>query len=121
MNPNLLFSAISDHAWGVVTGCVLLLLVYLARLPALATQWQRIPAAYRPLVPIVVGILSGVAEALTTRQSWVAALVTQVLAALPALAVALPSPTAHIGCVVLPVTASDPVITERDTDPEPKL
>ena len=124
MDPNLLLQAIQSHAWPTVTGCVLLLVVYLARLPALAVQWQRLPPWSRPLVPVALGIVSGVAEALTTGHSWVAALLTQVLAALPALAVALPSPTAHLGMVVLPDTpvvqrlASQPTVVIRDTPDE---
>lgn len=123
MDPNLLLSAISQHAWPAVVGCVLVLVVYLARLPALAPQWQRLPPWARPLVPIVVGIISGVGEALSTSQPWLPALVGGIVAALPALAVALPSPTAHLGMIVLPDTPAvrmmtgDPTVTVLPLDP----
>lgn len=87
-----LLAAISSHAWGVATGLSLLALVYFARLPALAAQLKRLPASCLPYLPIALGLISGVAEALVTQRSWVAALVTGALAAIPSVAVALPSP-----------------------------
>ena len=33
-----LIQAIQSHAWGVVTGCVLVLIVYAAKLPSVAVQ-----------------------------------------------------------------------------------
>lgn len=92
MDPNLLLQAISSHAWPAVVGAVLVVVVYLAKLPAMAPQWQRLPAGHRPLVPVLLGVLSGVAEALSTHQPWLPALVGGIVSALPALAVALPSP-----------------------------
>jgi hypothetical protein len=102
MDPNLLLQALTSHAWPAVVGACLVLVVYLARLPGVQPQWQRLPAAYRPLVPVLLGVVSGVAEALSTRQPWLPALVGGVVSALPALAVALPSPTAHLGQIMLP-------------------
>lgn len=132
MDPTLLLSAIQSHAWPAVVGCALVLVVYLARLPALAPQWQRLPAAYRPLVPVLLGVASGVAESLSTHQPWLPALVGGIVSALPALAVALPSPTAHLGQIVLPdspvsravqsaatatVLEPHPTMPDRDTEP----
>ena len=48
MNIELLLTAISQHARGVVTGCVLLLLVYLARLPALSSAGVSPTIAPKP-------------------------------------------------------------------------
>lgn len=88
--------AIANHAWAAVAGCVLLILVSIARNPLAAAQWSRIPSLYRPFVPVALGILFGVGEALSTKQPWLPALITNVLAAVPALLVAIPSPTADI-------------------------
>ena len=101
-------SAISQHAWAIVAGIVLLSLVQAARLPAVGAQWQRLPAPWRPYVPILLGILSGVAQALATAQPWVAALVGGIVSAIPALLSALPSPTAHLGMVIVKPTIPDP-------------
>lgn len=127
MDPNTLIQAIQSHAWPAIVGAVLVVVVYLARLPALQPQWQRLPAVYRPLVPVVLGIVSGVAEALSTHQPWMPALVGGIVSALPALAVALPSPVAHLGTITLPDTpvvqamASQPkvIITDLDRDTDP--
>lgn len=133
MQIDILIQAISQHAWGVVTGCVLLLIVYAAKLPAIAVQWQRLPAWSRPIVPVALGIVSGVGEALTTRASWTAALIVQVIAAMPALAVALPSPVVRTGTEAVsvpvpekpkpkPMTAdelADAVLKSLDRDTTP--
>lgn len=104
---DLLIASIQAHAWPAVVGCVLLALVYLAKLPQLAVQWQRLPAYARPLVPVVAGILGGVGEALSTKQPWLPALIGGIVAALPAFAVALPSP------VIVPAKV-DPEATPKD-------
>jgi hypothetical protein len=104
MDPNLLLTAIAAHAWPTVVGCALVLIVYLAKLPAVKAQWERLPAWSRPLLPVLLGLLSGVGEALSTSQPWLPALVGGILAALPALAVALPSPVIHRAEIVEPDT-----------------
>lgn len=116
MNPDLL-TALTSHTPALVVGAVLCLLVLSAKLPAFAAQWQRLPAWARPLVPTVLALIGGIGEALLQGTPWLTAIVAQVLLALPAIGYALPSPTAHLGMVVLPVTATD---IDRDTDPEPK-
>lgn len=94
MDPNLLIRAFQDHAWPVVAGFLITLFVFCARLPAVAAQWSRVPERLRPLVPVVIGILSGVGESLCTTSHWVAALLGGVISALPAFLATLPSPTA---------------------------
>lgn len=91
MDLTTLTLAISQHAWAVVTGCVLLAIVSTGQLPAAKAQWDRLPAAARPFVPVALGIASGVAQALVARQPWAAALVANVLVALPSVLAALPS------------------------------
>jgi hypothetical protein len=116
-----IISALTSHSPALIVGAVLLILVYAAKLGPVAVQWQRLPAWSRPLLPVLIGILAGVGDALTTGQPWAAALITGVLTSLPALAVALPSPVAHLDEVILPntevvrVVTSDPLI--RDTQP----
>jgi hypothetical protein len=117
---NALLVAIQSHQWPVVVGLAILLIVYLARLPVVAAQWARIPAAYRPLVPVALGVLSGVAEALSTSQPWLPALIGGIVSALPALLAVLPSPVAHLDApapVVIPKAPPVPVIVESE---EPK-
>lgn len=120
MDITILLAAISAHAWPVAVGSVLVLLVYLARLPVVATQWQRLPAWSRPLLPVLLGLLSGVGEALSTQQPWLPALVGGLVAALPALLAALPSPTAHLDQIILPNSPVVKITTQpldRDTEP----
>jgi len=101
MDPTIL-QALTSHSPALITGAVLLLVVYAAKLGPVATQWQRLPAWSRPLVPVAIGILAGVGDALVTDKPWTLALITETIAALPALAVALPSPVAHLDQVILP-------------------
>lgn len=79
---NALVAAISAHAWPVVAGLSILILVYLSKLPIFGNYWGKIPKAYRPLVVSAIGVLSGVAEALSTKQPWLPALVGNIIAAL---------------------------------------
>lgn len=117
MDPRIL-SALVSHAPALVVGAILWLLVYAARLPAVAAQWQRLPAWFRPIVPALLALGSGVAEGLLSGQPWVTCLIVQAVAALPAITHALPSPVAHLDQVILPVTVSTPVVrdVDRDTD-----
>ena len=97
-DPVAIWTAATSHAWPVLTGLILAALVYLAHLPAVAGQLARLPALALPAIPIVLGLISGVAQALRTSQSWGMALLGGALSALPALAIAygpyLPSATA---------------------------
>jgi hypothetical protein len=96
-------AAIESQAWPVVVGFALLALVYVARHPAAALQWYRIPAGYRPWLPIAIGIVSGVAEALTTGRAWLPAMLTALAAAIPAMLAALPSPVVPGKTVIVEV------------------
>lgn len=86
-----LTAAIESHAGLAIFGAVLLIIVSLGQQPAMRAQWERIPAAYRPLVPIVLGLCGGVGEALTTGRPWLPALLRGAMAGMPALLAALPS------------------------------
>jgi hypothetical protein len=110
MDPAIL-NALLSHTPALIVGAVLLLVVYAAKLGPVAAQWQRLPAWSRPLVPALLGVAAGVGDALTTGQAWLPALITGVLTSLPALAVALPSPVAHLDEVILPNTAVVRVVT----------
>jgi hypothetical protein len=90
----ILTNAISTHAWGVLAGALLVVLVSAAKLPAGKAQWERLPGIARPFVPILLGIVSGVGEALSTSRAWLPALVVGIASALPAVLLAIPSPTA---------------------------
>lgn len=86
-----LLAGLQSNTPALVTGSAILLLVLLGRLPLLRAQWERLPAAYRPLVPAVLGILGGVGEALVSGRPWVAALVSGLVSGLPGTLAALPS------------------------------
>jgi hypothetical protein len=81
----ILVTAIQSHAWPVVAGASILIVVYLAKLPALGELWERIPKRYRPLVVALLGVLSGVAHALATRTPWLPALLSNLMAAMVAI------------------------------------
>jgi hypothetical protein len=88
-----LITALQSGSPTLIVGAVILTLVALARLPGLAPQWQRIPSAYRPLVPAVVTLLASIGEVLISGRGWLPALVTGIVAGLPGVLLALPSPT----------------------------
>ena len=106
-DADLLTAAIQAHAWPVVVGLVLVVLVSLGRQPVLRQQWERVPAEYRPLVPVALGLLSGVGEALTQGRPWLVSIVTGVLSGLPALLAAAPSQVVHRGPEIVLVPATD--------------
>jgi len=106
-----LFAALTSHSPAFATVAILLTLVRLASLPQLAPQWQRFPAAWRPMVPLALALVSAALTAWLSH-GWQAA-IEQIAAGFPAVLYALPSPTAHLGMVILPVTAG------RWIDPEP--
>lgn len=117
MDPTIL-SALFSHAPALVLGAALCLIVLAAKLPAFAAQWQRLPAWSRPLVPAALALVGGIGEALVQGQPWWLAVLVQLLAALPAIGYALPSPTAHLDQIILPNTPTVRVSTlERDTTP----
>ena len=86
-----LTQAIQSHAWPIVVGCVLTILVQLGRGP-LSAQWQRLPAVWRPIVPAVLGLLATAGESLASGRTWLYAVVSALVAGLPPLLLALPSP-----------------------------
>jgi hypothetical protein len=89
-----LIQAIQSGSPTLIVGAVLLVLVALARLPGLAPQWKRIPTTYRPIVPAVAALLASIGEVLVAGRGWVPALVTGLVAGLPGVLLALPSPVA---------------------------
>jgi hypothetical protein len=68
-------AAIEQRAWPVVAAFVIGLLVWLAKTPALGGVWDRVPKAYRFIIPIALGVLSGASEALLRGTSWPVALI----------------------------------------------
>lgn len=81
----ILVTAIESHAWPVVAGASILIVVYLFKLPALGELWSRIPRRYRPLVVALLGVLSGVADALVSKRPWLPALLSNLMAAMVAI------------------------------------
>lgn len=114
MDPNLI-AALTSHVPALIVGAVLCLLVLAAKLPAFAAQWQRLPAQWRPVAIAALALVGGIGEALVQGQKWYLALLVQVVAALPAIGYALPSPTAHLDePKPAVVTVSDPVVKQAD-------
>lgn len=94
---NALVAAINAHAaWTVVLGLALLVLVQLARMPAVGALWVKVPTIYRPLVPVAIALLSEVGDALSNGTPWLTALLAAIVAAIPAVCLALASPVAHL-------------------------
>ena len=125
---DILATALQSHAYLVAIGAALVLLVSLGRLPVARPQWERLPTWARPLVPVLLGLLAGVGEALATSRPWLPALVSGVVAGLPALLAALPSQVVTrsvMEAITVPVdseTASPytgRVSITRDTDRSP--
>lgn len=116
----ILVTAIQSHAWPVVAGASILILVYLSKLPALGEVWERIPKRYRPLVVAAIGVLSGVANALVTRTPWLPALLSNVMAAMVAIGtdqtLTKPlgsTPAAPSTTQIIPPAPKVPTISER--------
>ena len=104
MTPELL-AALTSHTPALAVGAVLCLFVLSAKLPSFAAQWERLPAWTRPLVPALLAIVGGTGEALIQGQRWWMALLVQVVAALPAIGYALPSPVVRTGTESVTVPA----------------
>lgn len=79
---NFFQKAVGDRNWPYIATCVILLLVRAAKLPVFGNYWEKIPKQYRPLVPVVMGILSGVGEAALSQRSWLPALLYGVFSGL---------------------------------------
>lgn len=106
-------AALHAHAWPVVVGFILLAFVWIGRHPAAQPQWCRVPAQWRPVVPIAIGLLSSVGDALTSGREWLPALLLGLGSAIPAVLYALPSPVVPGQTVV--VSDSERVtITRRE-------
>jgi hypothetical protein len=82
---NLLTQAYQQHQWPILAGLIILTLIYVSKLPVLGSQWDRIPIKYRPLVVLGLGIVSGVAQALATKQPWLPALIENMIASMGAI------------------------------------
>jgi hypothetical protein len=78
---------VSAHgqAWPVFTGAVILLSVYMSKLPMFGAYWDKIPKPYRPGVVAVLGIVYGVAQALMMSQPITPFLVQGLVSALLAI------------------------------------
>jgi hypothetical protein len=91
MELNTLQSALASHLYLVVFFICVNTLVLTGQMPAMKSQWERLPAIARPFVPIVLGTLSGVAQAGIAQTSLAFALISNIGLALPAVALAIPS------------------------------
>lgn len=77
-----LFAAMQTHAWPIVTGCIIGIVVLAALTPWGKTQWGKLPNVYHPYVPAVIGVLSAFGEALVAGKSWADAFTRDALPAL---------------------------------------
>ncbi len=109
-----LVAAIQSGAVPLAVGLALVLVVRLGRHPLLAPQWERIPAAYRPLVPVALGLLGSVGDALVSGRTWLPAVLYGLASALPAVLLALPSPVVPGKTVVVEEQPRRLMITRRD-------
>jgi hypothetical protein len=80
-----------------VVGLALVVLVSVGRQPGIRPLWDRLPVAWRPVVPVALGLLAGVGEALATGRPWLVSVLSGLLAGVPALLAALPSQVIHRG------------------------
>jgi hypothetical protein len=81
-NWSIFQKAIGDRNWPYVASCAILLLVRAAKLPIFGNFWEKIPKRFRPLVPVLLGILSGIGEAVLAQRSLVPALIYGVFSGL---------------------------------------
>lgn len=79
--------ALGERNWPVIAACVILLLVRGAKLPVFGNYWEKIPKKYRPLIPVAMGVLSGVGEAVLSHRPWLPALVFGLFSGLIAIGV----------------------------------
>lgn len=82
---NLFQKAIGDRNWPYIASCVILLIVRAAKLPVFGNYWEKIPKKFRPLVPVVMGVLSGVGEAVLAHRPWLPAVLYGVFSGLLAI------------------------------------
>jgi len=82
-----LLNAWSQHNWPIVSAGIILILVYLAKMPIAGKIWDKVPKQYRPLIPVVLSILSGIGEALFRGTPWVAAILYNLIAGLSTIGV----------------------------------
>lgn len=79
-------SAFESSNWLVFSAVLILIGVRVSKLPALGNQWDRIPKRYRPLIPVGLGILSGLCEAIiSSKEPWGMALFKGLLSGLLAI------------------------------------
>lgn len=77
--------AIGDRNWPLIAACTILALVRLAKLPLAGNYWEKVPKKFRPLIPVVMGVLSGVGESLLMKRPWLPALLFGVFSGLLAI------------------------------------
>jgi hypothetical protein len=63
-------AAITTQAWPVVAAILIGLLVRLGKTDWMGNIFGQVPKRYRPLVPMVLGVISGIAQALLTVTNW---------------------------------------------------
>jgi hypothetical protein len=77
--------ALNDHNWPLFAACVILLLVRVAKLPFLGNQWDKIPKEYRPAIPVLLGLLSGIGDSLVAGRAWLPAILYGLMSGLLAM------------------------------------
>ena len=87
MNSNLFAQAWSTHNWPIVTAIVILALVRFAKTPIAGSVWQKVPAQYRPWIPVALGMLSGAGEAIVSGKPWIPSMFFGLLAGLTTIGV----------------------------------
>lgn len=78
-------TAVGERNWPYIAVCVIFVSVRIAKLPIVGSHWDKIPRQYRPLIPVGLGVLSGVGEALLVHRSWLPALLFGVFSGLMAI------------------------------------
>ncbi len=65
---------VKAHAWGPLAALVIGALVWAAKTDAAAKYVGKLPAKYRPLVALVLGVLSGMLDVVTHGGGWIGAI-----------------------------------------------
>jgi len=80
-------TAFSNRNWPLFAACLILLLVRVAKLPIVGNYWEKIPKAYRPSIPVLLGLLSGIGDSLVAGRAWLPAVLYGLMSGLLAMGV----------------------------------
>lgn len=79
---NFLLGAIGSKWWVGVVWCVILITIYVLKLPVCGALWKRIPVQAQVIIVAALGVLAGVGQAIIAKQPWLPALMSNLFAAL---------------------------------------